>query len=79
MGEYKNDLKHGRGVYTWLDGRKYTGHYQNDCKHGYGEFEWANGRRFEGHWAYGKQHGFGRYYEPRKEEVKQLEYDFDSD
>jgi len=26
---------HGRGVYTWKDGRKYEGEYLNDKKHGF--------------------------------------------
>ena len=33
---------HGRGVYTWKDGRKYEGEYENDKKHGYGIYSWVN-------------------------------------
>ena len=28
-----NDNMHGKGVYTWKDGRKYEGEYQKDNKH----------------------------------------------
>ena len=28
----------GKGVFTWLDGRRYTGEYLNDKKDGYGVF-----------------------------------------
>lgn len=27
---------HGKGIYTWKDGRRYEGEYLNDKKHGYG-------------------------------------------
>ena len=30
----------GEGVFTWPDGRKYTGQYRDDKKEGYGVFEW---------------------------------------
>jgi hypothetical protein len=35
---------HGRGIYTWRDGRRYEGSYLNDRKHGYGVYTWADGR-----------------------------------
>ena len=31
---------HGIGVFTWDDGRKYTGEYVDDKKEGHGIFEW---------------------------------------
>ena len=52
---------HGRGVYTWQDGRKYEGEYLHDKKHGYGYYVWADGRKYEGEWSHGKQHGKGKY------------------
>lgn len=55
---------HGRGVYTWKDGRRYEGEYQHDKKHGFGVYTWADGRKYEGPWAYGKQHGKGKYILP---------------
>ncbi|MEE4248363.1 MAG: hypothetical protein V2I33_23505 [Kangiellaceae bacterium] len=51
----------GQGVFTWTDGRKYSGAYIDDKKHGYGVFEWPNKRRYEGNWADGKQHGHGAF------------------
>ena len=50
---------HGKGSYTWKDGREYTGEYFNDKKHviiilsyqkGYGIYVWADGRKYEGGW-----------------------------
>ena len=47
-------FRHGHGVYTWPDGRKYEGEYSNDKKHGFGIYIWADGRRYEGNWEHGK-------------------------
>jgi Uncharacterized protein conserved in bacteria len=55
---------HGKGVYTWKDGRRYEGEYQHDKKHGHGVYTWADGRKYDGPWAYGKQHGKGKYILP---------------
>ena len=33
-GEWKNDLRHGFGVLTWPDGRKYEGDYKEGLKDG---------------------------------------------
>lgn len=52
---------HGKGLFSWPDGRKYNGEYRDDLKEGYGEFEWADGRKFEGGWKSGKQYGEGVY------------------
>jgi len=35
---------HGRGVFTWPDGRKYEGEYVEDKKEGQGVFYWPDGR-----------------------------------
>ena len=39
---------HGKGEYSWTDGRKYSGNYINDKKSGFGVFEWPDGRKYEG-------------------------------
>lgn len=54
---------HGKGIYTWKDGRKYEGDYTMDKKHGQGVYTWADGRRYDGQWQNGKQHGEGVYYD----------------
>jgi hypothetical protein len=71
-GFWLNNTMHGRGVYTWKDGRKYDGEYDRDKKHGYGQYIWNDGRGwsllinlvYEGQWANGKQSGKGRYILP---------------
>ncbi len=37
-GEWVNNVKEGKGEFTWPDGRKYVGEYKNDMKHGFGTF-----------------------------------------
>jgi len=45
---------HGKGTFTWADGRKYVGEYIDDKKQGYGEFIWPDGRSYKGDWFNGK-------------------------
>ena len=47
-------MVHGKGIFTWADGRKYTGEYIDDKKKGYGEFVWPDGRCYRGEWSNGK-------------------------
>ena len=58
---------HGRGVYTWKEGRRYDGEYRMDKKHGYGKYVWVDGREYEGQWMNGKMHGEGKYTLPNGE------------
>ena len=44
---------HGRGVFTWPDGRNYEGDYVEDKKEGQGAFTWPDGRKFDGGWKNG--------------------------
>jgi hypothetical protein len=39
---------HGKGVFTWSDGRRYEGSYIDDKKEGQGMFEWPDGRKYIG-------------------------------
>jgi len=41
---------HGKGNYSWPDGRKYSGDYKSDKKEGYGTYVWPDGKQFEGNW-----------------------------
>jgi len=54
---------HGKGEFTWKDGRKYKGDYVYDKKHGYGLFEFGDGRVYNGQWKDGVQHGDGEFFE----------------
>ena len=44
----------GKGIFTWKDGKKYSGHYLDDVKHGYGTFTWPDNRKYAGFWKNGK-------------------------
>lgn len=45
---------HGKGVFTWSDGRRYEGEYIEDKKQGHGVFFWPDGRKYIGDWYNGK-------------------------
>jgi len=53
---------HGVGVYTWPDGKSYSGQYDTDRKHGYGTYILKDGRKYEGWWMNGKQQGLGTFH-----------------
>ena len=42
--------KHGLGVYTWPDSRRYEGEFRFDVKDGVGFMRWPNGRCYLGEW-----------------------------
>ena len=56
---YKNDKKHGKGVFEWESGNRYMGSYLNDERHGYGVMEWTDESKYLGTWVDGIQHGIG--------------------
>ena len=61
-GEINRDgLKHGTGVYRWLDGSIYEGSYQNDLRDGEGRFLWANGESYTGQYIKDIRTGKGLY------------------
>ena len=52
---------HGKGIFTWPDGRRYEGNYKDDKKSGFGIYTWKKeGKKYEGEWQNGKQHGVGK-------------------
>lgn len=59
-GDYKNDKKDGRGVFTWASGNIYKGEYIEDERCGNGQMLWTDGSMYEGEWDCGIQHGLGR-------------------
>ena len=59
IGEWKNDLRNGKGVETWNDGERFVGNFKNDKREGYGIYYFSNGDIYEGNWKNGKKEGFG--------------------
>jgi hypothetical protein len=49
------DKKHGNGVYTWADGRKYDGQWVNGKQHGIGKYVMADKNERMGEWNEGKR------------------------
>lgn len=47
------------GVYTWQDGRKYTGSWKTNKMNGRGRFEWPDGRIYDGEYQNDNKHGYG--------------------
>jgi hypothetical protein len=56
-GELRTGRKHGRGVYTWADGRVYSGDFVNDEMDGYGVLEETDGTTIFGYWTAGERDG----------------------
>ena len=48
---------HGKGVYTWPDGKKYEGLYRKGQKHGPGTLSLPDGKVYYGNWRKGKLDG----------------------
>lgn len=49
IGDFRNNLRHGRGTHQYKDGSKYEGSWNNDVEHGVGRLIidglWDNGKR----------------------------------
>ena len=43
-GEWKRNMKNGRGKLTFDDGRSYEGQFVDDLFEGEGTFKWPDGR-----------------------------------
>lgn len=55
MGEYKDDKKHGYGIYKWADGRLYLGQWMRGKQHGLGIYKTAETNFKYGLWEEGKR------------------------
>lgn len=60
LGEYRDDRRHGSGVYTWASGDKYDGNWDNGKMSGHGTKTMANGDVYSGMWLSDKAHGWGQ-------------------
>ena len=50
MGEYKDNLKNGQGIYTWADGKRYEGEFKQGNADGKGIKYYVNGKKEAGTW-----------------------------
>ncbi|KAH3732853.1 morn repeat protein [Pelomyxa schiedti] len=58
-GEFKNDIRDGKGTYKWREGDSYEGDWKDGVRDGYGVYKRATGSTYEGHWKNGNQEGHG--------------------
>ena len=66
IGEFKNNMRHGKGKYTHIANDKFKGYihigeYLNNKRHGYGEAKWVTGEEYTGQYVKGLPNGFGIY------------------
>jgi hypothetical protein len=59
IGEWKNGLRHGKGIFVAKSGNTYSGQWQNDKLHGYGCYSYRSGDCYEGEWQNNLYHGKG--------------------
>mmetsp|Transcript_6698 Transcript_6698/g.9718 ORF Transcript_6698/g.9718 Transcript_6698/m.9718 type:complete len:947 (-) Transcript_6698:109-2949(-) len=58
-GDFKENCRHGIGVYTLPDGSVYDGEWRDNAQNGRGIFRWVDGSYYDGQWKDGKRHGIG--------------------
>ena len=50
-GEWKDDKHHGKGTFTWEDGKKFVGEWKNGKREGEGKIIFPNGNYLKGIWS----------------------------
>ena len=59
IGNWKDGVRDGNGIYIDLNGAKYNGEFEFDKPHGKGVLYNSNGEKYDGEWKKGKHHGKG--------------------
>eukprot|EP00970_Alexandrium_tamarense_P010455 scaffold2112_cov172-Alexandrium_tamarense.AAC.2 len=57
IGEFRESMRNGRGVYTFPDESSYEGEWRENIPNGWGIFRWPDQSVFEGFWKDGRRHG----------------------
>ena len=58
VGEFKNDMFNGTGIFTWPGGeRKYIGDFKDGQMHGKGLISFKDELECEGEFSHGQKHG----------------------
>lgn len=63
-GEWKDNLRHGKGSFEWAEGERYVGEFIEDEREGKGTYYWPSGERYEGEWENSMRNGYGILYDP---------------
>lgn len=58
-GEMKDEKKHGKEVYHYVNGTKYEGEWKYDRRNGKGSCNYPHGRKYDGEWKDNERHGQG--------------------
>ena len=67
IGQWKNDMKHGKGtLYKKDNSLIYEGDFENDKYNGFGQLNEENGDYYIGEWKDGLKHGLGKMYNKKK-------------
>ena len=57
VGDWKDDVQHGKGIYYFHSGDRYEGDYVNGERTGQGIYIHKNGDKYVGQFKNGEQHG----------------------
>ena len=57
-GEFKDNLRHGKGTQHYISGDKYVGDWKYDYKSGKGSYNFINGDQYTG--GFGGDHFYGK-------------------
>ncbi len=63
-GEWKDNLRHGKGSFEWVGGERYEGEFIEDIREGQGTYYWPSGERYVGEWENSMRNGYGILYDP---------------
>ena len=59
-GDWQDDVRHGYGTYTYVNGDTYEGEWSNNMRHGQGVYSYSHtGAKYDGSWANGRREGVG--------------------
>ena len=59
VGEWKDNLKNGHGIFYYSSGDRFEGEFSNSLKHGHGVFYSKSGDVYEGEWLNDMRCGIG--------------------
>lgn len=68
-GDWKDNVRHGKGQLTFCDGTTYIGSFELDEMHGKGKIFYQNGDYYIGDFSLGVQHGKGSLYNCNDEKL----------
>ena len=60
VGQWYRQKKHGHGLITWKNNKKYEGEFKDDLANGQGKFTDQN-ITYDGNWVNNKAEGYGEY------------------